>query len=371
MKRKSAGWIVVGMLIIIINVSRFFPVLVEEYYSNGVYVLTSRLQRIVFGWLPFSIGDLVYAGAVIYIVIKLKLIIKQKIKKNITWRNVGIKGLGFVKTLLWTYVLFYFLWGMNYYRQGIAVQLNLQPEYGQTDIAELLDAIVIKLNEARLLISKDTVLPEPPFAQLTQGVTESYDEATKKFPFLAYDFLSAKKSMYSSVAQYMGFTGYFNPLTGEAQVRSVLPNVMQPFILCHEAAHQLGYGSEAEANFTGFIAASSSTNAYFRYSAYLDMYSIVRNKLFFTMLQNRVDSSVIISSFKNYNTSLDTLVRFDKRKIREYFTGVQTGLSNNTSNAVMGFYDAYLKVNKQVKGVESYADVTGWLIAYRKKYGKI
>ena len=33
-------------------------------------------------------------------------------------------------------------------------------------------------------------------------------------------------------------------------------------------------------------------------------------------------------------------------------------------------YDYYLKQNRQRKGIESYGEVTGWLIAYRKKYNK-
>jgi hypothetical protein len=31
-------------------------------------------------------------------------------------------------------------------------------------------------------------------------------------------------------------------------------------------------------------------------------------------------------------------------------------------------YDYYLRRNRQRKGIESYNDVTGWLIAYKKKY---
>ena len=34
-------------------------------------------------------------------------------------------------------------------------------------------------------------------------------------------------------------------------------------------------------------------------------------------------------------------------------------------------YDQYLKMNKQLAGINSYNEVIGWLLAYQKKYGKI
>ena len=37
-----------------------FPNQIEQYYSNGVYPLISKLFRWLFGWIPFSIGDIYY-----------------------------------------------------------------------------------------------------------------------------------------------------------------------------------------------------------------------------------------------------------------------------------------------------------------------
>ncbi len=69
--------------------------------------------------------------------------------------------------------------------------------------------------------------------------------------------------MYSYLGNYLGFTGYYNPFTGEAQVNTTVPLFVQPFTTCHEIGHQLGYAKENEANFAGYLAAKSSPDAGF------------------------------------------------------------------------------------------------------------
>jgi cytochrome c oxidase assembly factor CtaG len=41
-------------------VLRHYPQLIETYYSQGIYPLMSSLSRYLFGWIPFSVGDLGY-----------------------------------------------------------------------------------------------------------------------------------------------------------------------------------------------------------------------------------------------------------------------------------------------------------------------
>ncbi|MEH6779650.1 DUF3810 family protein, partial [Maribacter arcticus] len=38
---------------------------VENYYSTGFYPFISGVFRILFGWIPFSIGDLIYFALII------------------------------------------------------------------------------------------------------------------------------------------------------------------------------------------------------------------------------------------------------------------------------------------------------------------
>ncbi len=58
------------------------------------------------------------------------------------------------------------------------------------------------------------------------------------------------------LGNYLGFTGYYNPFTGEAQVNTTVPQFLLPNIALHEMGHQIGYAKEDEANFSAYLAAS-------------------------------------------------------------------------------------------------------------------
>jgi hypothetical protein len=64
--------------------------------------------------------------------------------------------------------------------------------------------------------------------------------------------LSTKKSLISLPLTYMGFSGYLNPFTNEAQVNYLGPMYTFPTTTCHEMAHQLGFASETECNLLAF-----------------------------------------------------------------------------------------------------------------------
>ena len=80
-----------------------------------------------------------------------------------------------------------------------------------------------------------------------------------------------KPNLYSGLGNYFGYTGYYNPFTGEAQVRTDIPQILTPAIACHEVAHQLGYASEDEANFIAYLLCSHSNNIYFKYAITLEL----------------------------------------------------------------------------------------------------
>lgn len=105
------------------------------------------------------------------------------------------------------------------------------------------------------------------------------------FSFLAYNTKSVKRSMYGRMGNFLGFLGYYNPFTGEAQLNLTMPRFLIPFVTCHEIAHQLGYASESEANFVAYLAAVRSPDTLFRYSTYFDLFNYANKELFQKTLQ--------------------------------------------------------------------------------------
>src|SRR3954454_13631195 len=66
LRRYWVKTIVLLILAIIIKLFSLNHSLVEEYYTNGIYILISNVLRVITGWVPFSIGDVLYAIAIIW-----------------------------------------------------------------------------------------------------------------------------------------------------------------------------------------------------------------------------------------------------------------------------------------------------------------
>jgi hypothetical protein len=357
-----------GLLALAIIVFGFFPDAVETVYSLRIYPAIAWLLRLLTRYIPFSLGDLIYIVFVIRLIIKLVQWIILLVRRKYTRQMLSFSLYRIFHFLLWAFVVFKLVWGLNYDRQGIASQLKIEKQtYTKEEIVWLTNLLIDKVNECRRLIP-DTVLPVKPLDSIYREAYRSYQTRSYDYDFLNYRNRSVKKSLFTPVADYMGFTGYYNPFTGEAQVRDDIPRVMLPYIACHEMAHQLGYASESEANFVGYLAASASTDPYFRYSVYLDLFSYAQGEEIQTFLSSKNmnrDSFELITS--QNRKRLDTLVKKDRRAIREFFVKRK----NHVSPAVNSLYDQYLKMNKQRDGIRSYDEVLGWLLGYVKKYKKL
>lgn len=351
---KAAALLVIALLI---NLVSYFGGWIENFYSSGIYQKFSALLRLLTEWIPFSIGDILYCIAGAWIIYKIYRLIKAVIKRTVT-RNSFLTGLAkTVIRILWIYIVFNLFWGMNYDRLGIAYQLQLKPaDYTTKELKALTTSLIEKVNGARKTLG-DGSFQYPSNEEIFLQTRTAYDSAEKKFPFLHYQNSSIKNSLFGWLGNYIGFLGYYNPFTGESQVNTTVPTFVIPYTTCHEVAHQLGYGSESEANFVGFLAAKNSKENTFHYSVYFDLFSYANGELF------SLDSIAAKENYKN----LDTLVKLDIKKYLQFLLAHK----NPVEPVIRFFYGEYLKANNQPKGIDTYDEVISWLIAYRKKYGDL
>ncbi|MFT3827582.1 MAG: DUF3810 domain-containing protein [Chitinophagaceae bacterium] len=356
MRNKRIAWILLIVLAVIIKVFSLFPEAVERYYANGIYPVLAGAQRILLGWLPFSVGDIFYAVVIIYLLYKLVQMIRKLIRRQ-TDKQYWLSALRrFAFVILLVYVCFNGLWGLNYNRQGIAQQLGLKVDkYTKDDLEVVIKQILVRLNEL------DTAAREnrPQLASkkyLFSGAGEAYRQLATEEKDLAYNFRSVKPSLFSYLGNYLGYTGYYNPFSGEAQVNTTVPLFIQPFTTCHEIGHQLGYAKENEANFAGYLSAKSSTDPAFRYSVYFDLYAYSR---FYLFIQ---DSTLA----KQFDKSLPEVVKADFREMKEFSKRYR----NPIEAVIDKLYGQYLKANEQPSGKLAYNEVIAWLVAYYKKNGK-
>ena len=346
------------IIIACIKAATFYPLWIEKYYSRGIYPYISWFYRTLFGWIPFSVGDILYLSAGIFLSAGVIKLIRKGVKGSFAkgnWKRTFLKAF-FVLSII--YIYFNLSWGLNYNRPGISYQLQLpDATHNRKDLIRLTDSLLKKVNDCRAMIGTGKIKYKP-YPEVFLLAQKAYvQSAADGFSFLAYDTKSVKRSMYGRMGNFLGFLGYYNPFTGEAQLNLTMPRFLIPYVTCHEIAHQLGYASESEANFVGYLAAVHSKDTLFHYSTYFDLFNYANSELF-------VKDSVMA---KNNYEKLNPLVKDDVEELREYWRKSD----NAVEPFIKVFYDNYLKANQQTEGVKSYNDVTGWLIAYLKKYGRI
>ncbi|WP_336516742.1 DUF3810 domain-containing protein [Pollutibacter soli] len=345
--------LLLGVFIIrIIASNRFW---VEEGYTFGLYQGLSVIFRYTWGWVPFSIGDLLYIGLFIWLVVKLLKFIKILARKKFSRASFLLGGFRYFRLAIWIYLIFNIFWGLNYNRPGIAYQLALDVKKEPVDQLRKLTLLLLDSTNACSGFSewKKNLTTK----QIFSGADLAYQQVSPEYPFLKYQPASVKKSLFGVIGNYMGYSGYFNPFTGEAQVNHTVPIAVLPFVTCHEIAHQLGYAKENEANFVGFLAAEKSGQTAFRYSAYFEMFLYANSELYL------FDTAAYRANMR----ALAPEAKADLVELRAF----RIKYEGPVDKAVSAFYDRYLKLNQQPSGEKSYSRVIMWLLAYYRKEGKI
>jgi len=358
--KNSKRWLVPIVLLsaaILIHIFSLNSVRVERYYTSGVYPYISAILKSLFGWLPFSFGDILYGLAAFLLIYTLIRLIIMLFKRQLTTQLIIISIRRIGVTVLWIYICFNFLWGINYNRTGIATQTGIKLEkYSMNDLLNVDSLLLQKVNISRMVLETQKQHIKTS-ADLRTKTIIAYHLAASKYPFLHADPLSLKPSLWGWLGNYLGFNGYYNPFTGEAQVNTTVPIFIQPFTFCHETAHQLGYAKENEANFVGYLAAKESADTAFHYSVYLDLFLYAQRSLYFA------DSA----SAKRFGKNLSPLVKADLAELRNF----NEKHLNPFEPIVRWMYGKYLKNNQQPLGTQTYDEVVGYLIAFYKKNGSI
>ena len=325
-----------------------FPAIVEKYYSNGIYIFISKVLRFTLGWIPFSIGDLIYAFLIIYII---RSIYRAFKKRHFNLKDTLFK-IGGVLSII--FFLFHLNWGFNYFREPLFERMNFKKtEVTTNELLDLTNQLIEKVNAIQVQITKnDTLIVNNPLSkkEIKKMTPNAYEALSKKHPLFKYPISSIKHSLFSTPLTYMGFAGYISPLTNEAQVNSLIPKNNYPSTTCHEIAHQLGIASEKEANFVGYLAATNSDDIYFKYSGYL---MALRYCLIDIYLEDE-------ATFNQLKTELNKGVLKDIKQSQDFWKSYQ----NWSEQFFKIFYDSYLKANKQEHGIDGYNKVVLLLINY-------
>ncbi|MDR6300428.1 DUF3810 domain-containing protein [Mesonia maritima] len=330
------------------------PNFIETYYSKGIYPHISKFFRYLLGWIPFSIGDFLYAFLLILMLRFLFIRIKTRFKNPKKW---VLRTFAFLSIL---YFSFHIFWGLNYYRLPLHQSLSIEKEYSKTELKNFSKKLIertVSLHHA--IVKNDTVKVDFNFShtELKNLALQGYHDLENEYPELHYRGKSIKPSLFTIPLTYMGFNGYLNPLTGEAQINNWIPEFKLPTTISHEIGHQLGYAKENEANFIACLNTMNHKNIKMRYAGYT---FALKYSLGDLLLQDPCEAENLIAVLpigikKNYQ-EVDLFWKKHENPLEPYFKE---------------FYGGYLQANNQPQGIDSYNYVVALLVNYFEKEGNL
>jgi hypothetical protein len=341
--------VVAGIGVFLIGLSEH---LTERIYATGLYPIVSTVIRFFSSLFPFAIGDIIYILLTVYLLWYVYKIFKKYRAKQIKPKQIGFNAINLVLLL---YLVFKLSWALNYSRPPIAKKLGIADEkYSPSQLVALGKFFLLKLNHLKDELDSSEKRPHAyTIALLNKNAVASYQSQAKTNSVFNYPQPSIKPCLFASYITKSGIEGYYNPLSGEANVNMDLPPFILPFTICHEIAHQTGIAKEDEANLLGYITAIKSDDINFQYAGY---YCMFRSILW----------EIRIKSPKDYQIIYDEIspgVLADVKKENAFWQRNNTEMSKYLNVA----FDRLLKLNNQKKGIKSYQDIVLWLYNYHKK----
>ncbi len=339
--------ILLPLQIIAIKIVSRFPEFIETWYSMGLYPYISKVMRFSVGLLPFSLGDLLYTFLIISIIRWFTIRIKTR------FRNYKIWTLDILATFSIIYACFHLFWGLNYYRLPLHRTLKIKNTYTTEELVLLTSTLIKKSNHIHSeLVDDDSLKVDYKFKKsfLLLNTIDGYKQLSKDYPKLTYEGYSLKRSLYSIPLTYMGFNGYLNPLTNEAQVNTQILRYKIPTTASHEIGHQLGFAKENEANFIACLATMNHKDPYFQYSGFTFALRYCLNELY---VRDRIMADELIKT-------IHPGILANYKEVRDFW--------ETHKNPIEPFfqvtYNGFLKANNQADGMKSYSYVVALLVNY-------
>ena len=344
------------MGLVLLIVSHHHPEFAAWYAANIFPVFPYTLGWF-FGWFPFSVFEILLIfmalsllGGIVFVAVNLfsrsgraKLIAKAKIVPLRIFYMLSIALLLFVLTA-----------GINYNRESYADHIGIIVQDSSTD--ELIRLYLLLVERAVLLADQIETDAEGHFALQREGL---YDYARQSmynlnslYGGLGTSFPRAKAPILSRILlSNFNISGFFSPWTMEAHYNGDMPSTSIPFVINHELAHVAGQMREDEANFAAYLASRNASRVDFQYSA-------VYVALSYTL--NALRRDVGRAQYAELYALIPEQMQRDFAYARAYWRSFEGQAAELATRA----NDAYLRLNQQEDGIQSYGRMVDLLLAY-------
>ncbi len=341
--------LVPALLIVLFYLFRSHTSLMESVFRGFTVPAGNRLAQ----WtspLPFSAGEALGLLLILWATFRTLRGLWLSVVKRKGLRPL-IRGILPVLLLsLWLWAALCWLWNIGYCMPGLAETLHLDrggvsgEELEQTAryFAGTLNACAgdIRRDDSGLFSHEaQDFFPEAPAV---------YDLLEQAFPELTLRDAMPKKLLLPRVQSHMGFSGFYSPFTGEANINTDIPLSSQPFTIAHEMAHQRHVASEDEADFLGVAACLSSGRPIYIYSGALAGLKMLAGPL----------AAQDPAAWQAIAATLPPEVAADWNRSIDYWAQFKTPLEEWSRDA----YDAFLKSQGEELGIRSYGACVDLLV---------
>jgi len=350
-------WILYSFLLLGVVLSLFAPrfsQLIEYGYSTKLYYWTIRNYSLLTGLFPFSLAELIVLSTIVFMIYQIgrSIVIFNKNRKGFVkglFKKSGRLALG----LVFVYVIFILMWGLNYSRMTFAEISGLPVEpVSVNELAELALDLTHRANDLRSQVAendRDTMTLPDGIRDMFYRAHLGYEKASEIYPELGGRYGRPKGVRLSHYWSYTGISGAFFPFTAEANVNINMPHFMLPATTTHEMAHQRGFAREDEANYIAYLTCTLHPDADFQYSGVIFALMSTMNAL------QRHDTETWREIRVLYSEEVNRDLR-DWQDYIERYQGPVKQLSTSVNNT-------YLKANRQKDGVHSYGRMVDLLLA--------
>ncbi|MBO7195987.1 MAG: DUF3810 domain-containing protein [Clostridia bacterium] len=278
------SWISIALFLIIgathlaTDISPEFADLVNSTASQGFRRIMASVGEIV----SFSLFELL----IICIPIILFFVIRKAVKMFSSREGRARFVVNLAAVVLLIYSGHLLALGVAHNTTTISRKMGIdEVEVTEENLIATLTDICDEINELATCVPRDSdgvFTHGYSYSEISHSISRDYITFADAYNLPEGYYSTAKGVRVSEVMSYLGITGIYTYVTGEANVNTQYPDYVTLFTIAHEMSHQRGILRENEANFVAYILLSSSDDPCFRYSAEMNMYNYFASALYST-----------------------------------------------------------------------------------------
>ncbi len=346
-----------------LNVAAWQSETFSDWYVSHIFPVWLNTYARLTSFLPFSIGEIMLAlavlitlfGVVFFIV---NLICRNRFKSSL--KRFGIAYAWLLLAVCWIMTLNCFI---LYHASDFSEKYMQEADdsgHTKNELASLRDYLVEKCNELSLEIAHDDSGTAYYDGDLVEAAREAMISFGEDYEQLSGFYVTPKFLACSGFFSQQYIMGYYFPFSLEANINSVMYITNVAPTVCHELAHTKGFMNEDDANFIAYLACISSDDVFLQYCGYLSVLNYVNNDFY-----ESIDKSQTV--YKTHVRISDTVADDNIFLTKEAWDAVEEKAVVKTSTvkkASDAFMETSLKLNGVEEGMEQYSNVVELLLDY-------